>query len=137
MVLNSSIHPILTPDTTVFGIMYHFMEQTELSKLNAAMCKLLQFHFDDLNQNSCGYWKIIISILDITSAFFTLRLHPRIRCMKIPGCYWTFMHCNNRIMVNKWCSDEKKHERYIIPRISHSYHIQDTKQSSNSVPVFK
>ena len=62
--LNSSIHPILTPDTTVFGIMYHFMEQTELSKLNAAMCKLLQFHFDDLNQNSCGYWKIIISIND-------------------------------------------------------------------------
>ena len=52
--------------------MYHFMEQTELSKLNAAMCKLLQFHFDDLNQNSCGYWKIIISILDITSVFFTL-----------------------------------------------------------------
>ena len=96
------IHQILklrSKDLNVFGI-NHFMDWNKQNYQSTILqcANFLQFHFDYLN------WKQLCSTVGSVFSYFLFTLN---QCVWIPVHFCTSMYCNNRIMEDKWCSDEK------------------------------
>ena len=97
---NLQLLMLRSKDPNVFGI-NHFMDWSKQNYQSTILqcANFLQFHFDYLNWKQLYRWS--------GSDFYILLLSLKSVCVWIPVHFSSSMYCNNRIMENKWCSDEK------------------------------